>query len=73
MGYFYYLETVGTILMVVVLAMTSLYTEIWQGMLTQCVCVGFGSSCVFILSVNVSAAYFSKKATTGVPRPLVAA
>lgn len=61
MGYYLYLEVVGAILIIVGVMMTSLCTTYWQAMLAQGVCIGIGSSCLYIPSVSIPTAYFSKK------------
>ncbi|WFD33185.1 hypothetical protein MSPP1_004243 [Malassezia sp. CBS 17886] len=61
MGYFYYLETVGAFLVVFGMMMTSLTNSYWQVMLSQGLCVGIGSGCLFLSGVGIAATYFSSK------------
>ncbi|CCL98174.1 uncharacterized protein FIBRA_00168 [Fibroporia radiculosa] len=61
MGYFYSLLAAGTFLIVFGMMMTSLSTQYYQVLLSQGICVGLGSGCLFVPSVAIVAMYFSKR------------
>lgn len=60
-GYFYYLISTGSFLVVFGLMITSLCREYWQVMLAQAVCVGLGCGCIFVPSVAILPQYFTTK------------
>jgi MFS family permease len=59
-GYFRALIFVGSFLVVIGMLLTSFAREYWQLLLTQGLCVGLGSSCLFLPSLSVVAAAFTK-------------
>jgi hypothetical protein len=61
LGYFRVLVTVGSVLVVLGIMMTSLSTEYWQVMLSQGVCFGLGCGCLYVPSLSVAATYFHAK------------
>lgn len=60
-GYFHTLVYTGTFLVVLGMMMLSLCSAYWQVVLTQGICVGLGSGLVFVPSIAVVTAAFSKK------------
>lgn len=60
-GYFRWLITVGTLLTVFGIMMTSLAEEYWQVFLAQGLCVGLGTGLLFLPSVAIVSTYFTTK------------
>lgn len=60
-GYFYVLVRIGCALVIFGLMMTSLSTQYYQIMLSQGICIGIGSGCLFIPSVALLPQYFKKR------------
>ncbi|KAK9477060.1 major facilitator superfamily domain-containing protein [Lipomyces japonicus] len=60
-GYFFALTIFGSFFTVFGMMMLSLSTEYWQIMLSQAVCVGFGSGAMFVPSVAIIPQYFVTK------------
>jgi MFS family permease len=67
LGYLYLLVSIGSVLIVFGLMMTSIATQYYQVFLALGVCVGLGAGCLFVPSVAIVATYFSTKraAATG--------
>ena len=65
-GYFHTLIYAGTFLVVFGMMMLSLCSAYWQVVLTQGICVGLGSGLVFVPSVAVVTAAFTKKRAVAV-------
>ena len=61
MGYLRHLVAGGSLLTVFGFMMTSLSKELWQLVLAQGLCVGFGCGLMFVPSVAVMTQYFSTK------------
>ncbi|PVH95771.1 MFS general substrate transporter [Periconia macrospinosa] len=60
-GYFYTLLPIGSFLVCFGLLMTSFSTEYYQIMLSQGICVGIGTGCLFVPSVALLPQYFKKR------------
>ncbi|CEH12521.1 Monocarboxylate transporter [Ceraceosorus bombacis] len=60
-GYFRSLVTLGSLLVVFGMMMTSLCTAYWQAILAQGLVVGVGAGCLFVPAVSIVATYFDKK------------
>ena len=60
-GYFHSLIYTGSFLIVLGTMLLSLCTAYWQIMLTQGICVGLGSGLIFVTSVAIVAAAFTKR------------
>ena len=60
-GHFQALVWTGSFLVVFGIMMTSLCTQYWEVMLSQGICVGLGSGCLFIPSVAILPQYFTTK------------
>lgn len=65
-GYVRTLVAVGTFLVVFGTMMLSLCTEYYQVILSQAVCIGIGTGCLFIPGVAVLSTYFSTRLATAV-------
>ena len=67
MGYLHVLISVGSVLIVLGLMMTSIATQYYQIFLALGICVGLGAGCLFVPSVAIVATYFTTKraAATG--------
>ena len=65
-GYVRSLVAVGTFLVVFGTMMLSLSTEYYQVMLSQAICVGLGSGCLFIPCVAVLSTYWSTRLATAI-------
>jgi predicted MFS family arabinose efflux permease len=60
-GYFRLLIVTGSFLIAFGFIMTSLCTQYWQVLFAQGICIGLGSSCLFIPSVAVILQYFTTR------------
>ena len=60
-GYLNSLLLVGSILTILGIMMTSISTTYWQVVLTQGICLGLGTGCLFIPSIALIATYFTSK------------
>lgn len=60
-GYLRIVSVGGTIMLAFGMMMTSLGTEFYQIFLSQGVCVGIGSSCLFVSAVTTVAPYFTTR------------
>ena len=60
-GYFYVLVPFGSFLVVFGYVMTSLASQYYQIMLAQGICIGIGTSCLFVPAVALMPQYFQKK------------
>ncbi|KAF7185693.1 MFS-type transporter dbaD [Pseudocercospora fuligena] len=65
-GYVRSLVAVGTFLVVFGQMMLSLSTTYYQVLLSQAICIGFGTGCLFIPCVGVLSTYFSTRIATAV-------
>ncbi|KAK3369967.1 putative monocarboxylate permease [Podospora didyma] len=63
-GYFYVDITVGVLLAVLGMMMTSLATQYWHVLLSQGVVVGIGAGMCFIPSIQIVGTYFSTRRST---------
>jgi MFS family permease len=65
-GYFRELLVVGSVLLVLGQMMLSLCTTYWQVLLSQAICIGIGTGCLFIPSVAILSTYFSTRIGTAI-------
>jgi MFS family permease len=65
-GYFRELLIVGSLLLVLGQMMLSLCTTYWQVLLSQALCIGIGTGCLFIPSVAILSTYFSTRIGTAI-------
>jgi MFS family permease len=65
-GYFRELLIVGSVLLVLGQMMLSLCTTYWQVLLSQALCIGIGTGCLFIPSVAILSTYFSTRIGTAI-------
>ncbi|KIV88723.1 hypothetical protein PV10_08377 [Exophiala mesophila] len=61
MGYYRQLLVSGTCLIVFGVMMTSLATKYYQVLLSQGICLGFGTSCLLVPSVGLPSTWFERK------------
>ncbi|KAF1820515.1 MFS general substrate transporter, partial [Dissoconium aciculare CBS 342.82] len=52
---------IGSMLTVLGLFLTSLCTTLWQFLLTQAVCCGLGSGCLFLVAASILPSYFVRR------------
>jgi MFS family permease len=65
-GYFRELLIVGSVLLILGQMMLSLCTTYWQVLLSQALCIGIGTGCLFIPSVAILSTYFSTRIGTAI-------
>ena len=61
LGYLRLLLSVGSILIVVGMMMTSICTNYWQTFLAQGIMVGVGDGCLFVCSIVIVGQYFTTR------------
>ncbi|KAI2627549.1 MFS general substrate transporter [Hypoxylon sp. NC1633] len=60
-GFFRPLLIAGTVFMTIGIFTTSVATQYWQLVLSQGICMGIGSGCIFCPAISTVSTYFSKK------------